>query len=263
MPLVLVWLTRFRVGATRCQVFYGAASFRLRPLDDRLAKEIVGVAALAEPVRRSLYLYVSRQPAPVGRDEAARVVGTTRENAAFHLDRLVREGLLATSFRRLTGKTGPGAGRPSKLYSRTERQLDVTVPRRRYRLAAELLARALDEAQREDRMADVGTVANTLGRSMGTAARASAGRPRSRARSLRHAVEVLEENGFQPVQSPRGVVRLRNCPFDPLPREHRELVCGMNLSFIEGVLSGLGADGVQATRDQRPGMCCVVLRIAR
>ena len=61
-------------------------------------------AALAEPVRRDLYLYVVGQPEPVSRDQAAAGVGVPRHTAKFHLDRLVEEGLLDTEFRRLSGR---------------------------------------------------------------------------------------------------------------------------------------------------------------
>jgi predicted ArsR family transcriptional regulator len=45
-----------------------------------------------------------------------------------------------------------------------------------------------------------------------------------------------------------------------LASQQRELVCGMNLALIEGVLSGARARGLKAVLDPRPGMCCVALR---
>jgi predicted ArsR family transcriptional regulator len=81
------------------------------------------VAVLADPVRRSLYSHVAAQPEPVGRDAAAATAGISRSLAAFHLDRLVEAGLLAVTYRRLSGRTGPGAGRPAKLYARAPRDV--------------------------------------------------------------------------------------------------------------------------------------------
>jgi predicted ArsR family transcriptional regulator len=232
-------------------------------MPDQLADVIAKISVLDEPVRRALYLYVSRRPEPVGRDEAAEATGATRENAAFHLDKLVEEGLLETSFRRLSGKTGPGAGRPAKLYRRSPRQLSVAVPARRYELAAALFAQALEERPGKDRHASVAAAARTFGKSLGAAARSRSRAGSGRAALLRRAIEVLEENGFEPIEEPRGVVRLRNCPFDALARGHPELVCGMNLAFMEGVLAGLEASGLKATFDPQPGSCCVTLaRIA-
>src|SRR2546426_659658 len=85
--------------------------FSMRP--EQLADQIAGVAILADPVRRSLYVYVVGRHADVGRDEAARAVQVSRALAAFHLDKLVAAGLLETSYRRLTKRSGPGAGRPA------------------------------------------------------------------------------------------------------------------------------------------------------
>ena len=73
-------------------------------------------------------------------------MGVARSVAAFHLDRLVADGLLTTEFRRLTGRQGPGAGRPAKLYRRAEREMSVSLPARQYDLAAGLLAAAVNDA---------------------------------------------------------------------------------------------------------------------
>jgi len=47
--------------------------------------------------------------------------------AAFHLDKLLEQGLLDVEFRRISGRAGPGAGRPAKLYRLSARQLEVTL----------------------------------------------------------------------------------------------------------------------------------------
>jgi Helix-turn-helix domain len=67
-----------------------------------LAGRVAAVAALADPIRRSLYLYVSAQPAPVSRDQASDALGIARHTAKFHLDKLAEEGLLDISFKRLS-----------------------------------------------------------------------------------------------------------------------------------------------------------------
>src|SRR4051794_12135317 len=101
------------------------------------------IAVLVDPVRRRVYSHVSEQTEPVGRDATAAALGIGRPLAAFHLDRLVEAGLLDVTYRRLSGRTGPGAGRPSKLYARSRRDVSVSVPARRYELAARLFADAL------------------------------------------------------------------------------------------------------------------------
>src|SRR3954449_4357048 len=87
-------------------------------MEEARTTQVEAVAALAEPTRRRLYDHVVRQAAPVSRDEAAAAGGVPRPTVAFHLDRLVDDGLLDVVFERRTGRTGPGAGRPSKLYRR-------------------------------------------------------------------------------------------------------------------------------------------------
>src|SRR4051812_12146946 len=115
-----------------------------RPLADRVA----AVSALDEPVRRALFEHVSRSEAAVGRDEAAGALGLARSTAAFHLDRLAEEGLLAVESRRRTGRTGPGSGRPAKLYRRAADEVEVSVPERHYDLAGQLLLTGIEAAGR-------------------------------------------------------------------------------------------------------------------
>src|SRR5918998_3133060 len=90
--------------------------------------QVSAVAALDDPTRRRLYDYVVRQPVPVSRDDAVAVLGLPRTTAAFHLDRLVDEGLLEAVYQRRTGRTGPGAGRPAKLYRRSDQHVAVSLP---------------------------------------------------------------------------------------------------------------------------------------
>src|ERR671912_258724 len=153
-----------------------------RPLADRVA----AVSALDQAVSRVLFDHVSRSDPPLGRDKTAEAVGLPRSTAAFHLDRLVDEGLLAVEFRRLTGRTGPGAGRPSKLYTRAAGEVAVTVPERHYDFAGQLLLAAIEEATRtgEPVREALQRTAERAGRALG----ADGG-------SLE---QILEEHGFEP-----------------------------------------------------------------
>jgi predicted ArsR family transcriptional regulator len=218
--------------------------------------QLAEAAILAEPVRRALYLYVARQPGEVSRDQAARAVAITRSLAAYHLDKLVRTGLLEAGYRRLHGRGGPGAGRPSKLYRRSGRDLRVAVPARDYELLARLAVRALDEGGRPE---DVREVARGHGTVLGSRARDAAGPRPDRERLARALVSILSEGGFEPVRRD-GEIRLRNCPFDALATSHRDLVCGMNLALLEGVLQGLGPTGFRAEPRRGPDWCCVAFR---
>lgn len=221
--------------------------------DKRLHDQLELVAALEEPLRRDLYLYVSRQGSPVSRDQAAHALHISRSLAAFHLDRLVETGLLTASFQRLSGRRGPGAGRPSKLYQRSSRQIDLTFPERRYQLAGELLTQALAGSYEEKGRAALRRDAHERGRRMGQDAK-------TRSRSLQGAMSLLRASGFEPERERGGTVVLKNCPFDALAHESREVVCGMNCALVQGMVEGLGIENAEVALEPAPGRCCVVLR---
>ena len=220
-----------------------------------VAAQISAIAALNEPIRRALYAYVVERPGPVGRDEAAEAVGITRELAAFHLDKLLEEGLLDVEYRRLSGRSGPGAGRPAKLYHPSRRQVQVILPERRYELAAHLMAKALEEKDSEPAAA-LDSAARRFGESLGAEARRHLSRRPSVSRLLDTACAVLRDHGFEPIRT-GSEIRLRNCPFDTVAKEHIALVCGMNLALAKGLVRGLGAEGVDVRLDPTPGTCCV------
>src|SRR5262245_46922695 len=220
------------------------------------AKQLRSVAALDEPVRRRLYQYVVGRGRDVSRDEAARAARVSRALAAFHLDKLVEADLLQATFRRLSGRVGPGAGRPSKLYRRAPTQFDLTLPQRRYELAARVLAQVLSDLGSEDSLQVLRNAARDWGRRL--AQEPSMGRPH--ALQLKRAAYALEVLGFEPHRTPDGEIVLRNCPFDSLQADCRDLTCGMNHALIEGLLSGLGLEDVHARLAPRAGMCCVALR---
>jgi predicted ArsR family transcriptional regulator len=225
-------------------------------MDDRTAG-VAAVAALAEPTRRRLYDHVVRQPRPVSRDAAAAATAVPRATAAFHLDRLVDDGLLEVHFERLSGRTGPGAGRPAKLYRRSDCTVTVSLPERRYDLAGNLLAAALDEAEAsgEPPRRVLERAARRRGRELADEARAADDGTRAQDVVLR----LLEDQGFEP-RLEGDAVLLANCPFHALARSHTDLVCGMNLSLLDGVLEGVPAAGLVARLQPEPGRCCVRLR---
>src|SRR5215472_6290101 len=253
------------------------------PQDD---PALTSVSTLSDPVRARLYDFVAGSREPVGRDEAAAAAGIGRATAVYHLDRLVESGLLTVSYRRPPGRSGPGAGRPAKRYARSEREFTVTVPPREYELAAHLLAQAvaadqdgasratLRDAARQfgesagaghratggEAAGDAGPGRGEAGRDRGEADRGDAGRCRGDTERL---AAALRAHGFEPWPGPDGTVVLRNCPFHQLAARHRDIVCGMSLALIEGLVTGLGAEGMRPELDPRPGQCCVVIRAGR
>ena len=213
--------------------------------------DVAAVALLDEPVRRRLYEWVVDQGRWAGREEAAGSLGITRALAAFHLDRLTDAGLLEASYKRLTGRSGPGAGRPARVYRRAERDIAVSLPPRHYELAADLFAAALqqkgDGTPPPELVAAAHAAGARLSEDAGTESNAGL-------------VDVLARAGYEPTAED-GTIRLRNCPFDALVEEHRALVCGTNLALAQGILDGLSnADGpdYQPRLETQAGYCCVL-----
>jgi predicted ArsR family transcriptional regulator len=225
--------------------------------DDAFDSRVTRLGALADPVRRSLYRFVAAQPDAVSRDQAADGVDLPRHTAKFHLDRLVAEGLLVPEFRRLTGRTGPGAGRPAKLYRRVLREVSVSLPARRYDLAGQLLADALQ------RTIDGTPVLEAARAAVERAARTVVERHPTRARDpLRRLVRLLGEVGYEPRQDD-GALALGNCPFARLVDEHRPLVCSLNHDFVSALAEQVGCGAAVSATAPDEGGCCVRVEPSR
>jgi predicted ArsR family transcriptional regulator len=220
------------------------------------------LSALAEPNRRALYEHVAAAGGWVSRDQAADAVGLERGTAAHHLDRLAADGLLETDYQRLSGRRGPGAGRPAKVYRRSQRELGVSLPPRDYGLAGRLLASAVDRSRTSD--VDVTRALDDVARAEGRRlAEEVQARGRSAANRRTVVLEVLELHGFEPRTLDDGSILLANCPFHQLARDHTELICGMNLRLLDAAVESVGGTGLQARLEPEDGQCCVQLRVAR
>lgn len=247
--------------------------------------DVLAIAALEEPNRRRLYDLVATE-GEIGRDLAADRLGISRELAAFHLDRLVEAGLLEAGYRRLSGRTGPGAGRPAKVYRRAARDLAVSLPPRRYEALADLFAEGLAALEREVGTstveAAIAAPARARGRALGVEARRAAGARPGHPRLLESLRELLARQGYEPsvtradVADPgtadtsvagvavggvgvagSATISLCNCPYRSMAEAHRDLTCGANVAWAEGVLDGLGDSELSAEYVPTPGRCCV------
>ena len=212
---------------------------------------VTEIGLLADDVRRELYLYISAQPEPVGRDQAAEALGLPRHQVKFQLDRLESGGLLVADYKRLSGRSGPGAGRPAKVYRRADRDISVSLPGRDYALAGELMAEAITRATRdrepiEDALAHV---AAERGRELGERALGS-GAP------LEIAAEAMTRFGYEP-RVEGDQMMLMNCPFHALAQKHTALVCQMNEALLGGMCERIG--GLTSRLDPGDSRCCVVL----
>jgi len=215
------------------------------------------VATLAEPLRRRTYDHVAAHPEGVNRDGTAETLGVSRSVAAFHLDKLVEAGLLQVDFRRPPGRRGPGAGRPAKWYRRAAGEVTVSVPERRYDLAASLLATAIERAGNAG--VTVTTALREAARERGRRIGAEVGAVGGRSGALEERlVEVLATYGYEP-RVTDGVITLANCPFHLLAEAHRRLVCTMNHELLCGLAEEAGLPDGAARLAPAPGRCCVTL----
>ncbi|PZS12901.1 MAG: transcriptional regulator [Pseudonocardiales bacterium] len=227
---------------------------------DGFDAQVDSVAALGEPNRRALYRFVVAQPAAVSRDHAAAGVGVARHVAKFHLDKLEFDGLLDVEYSRPAGRSGPGAGRPAKLYRRADRDFAVSLPGRRYDLAARVMAQAITTASAtgaplRDALADA---ARETGQGLGRQARHTLGARPSRAAAIKAITQMLESNGYEPRRDGTAIT-LANCPFHSLSQDYTELVCGMNLDLIEGLVQAVDTSGLRPALTPAPNQCCVSL----
>ncbi len=224
---------------------------------DSMERDAAGIGALADPVRHRLYQFVCSQPVPVSRDQAADAVGIAHHQAKFHLDRLTAEGLLETDYARLTGRSGPGAGRTSKLYRRARRDIAVSLPQREYELAGRLMATAIAESATtgEPVVEVLNRVALEYGQRIGATKRP----PADAKAALELTVRVLSKHGYEPRRI-NGEIELANCPFHALAEEQTELACNMNHALITGVADALAPHGPDARLCPGADRCCVVLK---
>ena len=208
--------------------------------ENHLDADLGAIGSLSDPTRRRLYVFVSRSKEPIGRDEAADALGIPRQTAAYHLDRLAEEGLVDVEFLRRSGRTGPGAGRPAKLYKRTDRDHEVSLPPRRYGLAARILLEVVSTGAIKRK--DLAAAAHRIGAELGEVG----------------LDQALRQTGYDPVME-EGEIRFRNCPFHILKTQDQRTVCNLNLGLVEGMLESSG-DKRKAYLEPSETYCCVRVR---
>jgi predicted ArsR family transcriptional regulator len=230
-------------------------------MTQRKQTDIDLLAALQGPTRNRIYQVVRSAQEPLTRDDVAGATGVSARLAGFHLDKLCDLELLRCWYKRPPGRSGPGAGRTSKYYGRSERELRVSIPERRYDLAANILLEAVKSqgpAQRPAR--EVVRAARARGRRIGQEFGKKRRSPALGTKdALRAASEILAQIGYEPYRTDRNTVGLRNCPFNILSEADPIVVCEMNQAFIRGMLRGLGAEGLDATLTRPPDHCCVTI----
>ena len=213
-----------------------------------LNETILQLCVLDDPARRAAYLAVRTAGRPLTRAEVADEVGISVRLAAFHLEKLLSEGFLEANYER--DERSVGVGHPAKRYRPTGIELEVSIPPRRYELAAEILAETLEAGSAEPPLESLADVAAEYGREFGRRARARNGSSR-----LETALDLV---GYETATSGDDVV-LRNCPFRQVAQARPEIICQMNLAFVAGVLDGTRSGSLRAVLSPSTDRCCVVV----
>ena len=225
-------------------------------------------SAFGDPTRREIYLFVHAaseagpdgQPGPgVTASEVAERFVLHPNVARHHLDKLAAGGYVEVA----TGRTGTGAGRPSKRYRVTTPEMSLELPVRHDDLLVTLLGKALGllpDDQAEAMAEEVGLeYGKALAASLGASSPATKASDRASAqKSLRAALhtvaDALTAHGFA-AHAERHGDGLRivsdHCPFGGAAIEH-PVICAVDRGLVRGMLGALYGQADAATSESRP-----------
>jgi len=217
-------------------------------------ESIDAIGLLAEPTRLRVYRCVTESEDPLSRNEVVERTGIGVGVVTFHLEKLAAAGLLVAEFHKPADRRGPGSGRPAKRYRRSPVHQSVDVPPRQFGLLSRVLVEAIVESSHtgEPSTTAAHRVAAETGRRLGSRSADSTSTP--------PVLGTLRSVGYEPREADR-VVTLTNCPFHEAAETQRDLVCGLNLALVEGILRGAECTGARAALVPQPGRCCVSISL--
>jgi predicted ArsR family transcriptional regulator len=223
---------------------------------------------MGEGALREALLFVRGSREPVTADDAATALAVHRSVARARLERLADGGLLETAFKRASGRSGPGAGRPAKFYSAAPESSGLEFPPRHLSV---LLARLLDDVPRDGRDDALRSAGEDFGRHL---ARTAGLRPRASARvGLERMCAAVRSLGFHAsldsFDGDTAVISTPTCPLRPVVTERPEAALidrGMWAGLVERGIRGARAEAVEcethACLDGRES-CAVVIRVRK
>ncbi len=215
--------------------------------DDEFSGAVAAVTtAFGDPTRREIYLF-AKDSSGVTAAEVANRFELHPNVARHHLDKLAAGGYLEVFVERPSG-----AGRPSKCYRASHKEMALEFPGRRGDLLMMLLGRsmALLPPQEAECMAE------TVGEEYGAALAAQIS-PGEGQRSLRAALQTVAEaltaHGFAAHAEEQGAstaVIADHCPFGDIAVQH-PVVCAVDRGIVRGMLAGLYGDRMPVTMSSR------------
>lgn len=189
------------------------------------------IQLLADPTRLKIYRAVLQAAEkPLSAKDIARKFGLHQNVARMHLEKLAGTGLLESRYR----KSGKG-GRPAKEYGMGGKVVAASYPPREYQLLADITLTAVVKGEKTE------TVAREMGFELGQQSLAGAGL--SRASSFNSRVGSLKklaaEQGlcadFIAIGKNGMDIRIHNCIFKELSRQHADVVCILHQQLFIGM----------------------------
>jgi predicted ArsR family transcriptional regulator len=228
-------------------------------------------SAFGDPTRRQIYLYVRAhsEPASEGADEPGPGVTAAAVAESFalhpnvarhHLDKLAGGGYVEVA----TGRSGSGAGRPSKRYRVTAPDMSLEVPVRQDDLIVTLLGKALALLPSEAAEAMAEEVGFEYGAALALAMGGEAANPtelpphgtvpRSFRAALHAVADALTAHGFAAHAERKGnglQLVSDHCPFGTTAIDH-PVLCAVDRGLVRGMLAALYGEADAATSSSRP-----------
>jgi predicted ArsR family transcriptional regulator len=209
-------------------------------------------SAFGDPTRRAIYLYSSSCDDGVTASSVAQRFDLHANVARHHLEKLAAGGHLEVR----GGRSGGGAGRPSKRYVASGRGTAIDLPVRHDELVLTLLARALELLPAEQAAAMAEEVGADYGRAMGSSL-TPADAPRSLRAALTTVADALSAHGFAAHAEGRGGDGLQivadHCPFGPAAVTS-PVLCALERGVVKGMLAALyGTTDARTARSRAQG----------
>lgn len=223
-------------------------------------------SAFGDPTRREIYLFVHERSEPSAEDGAGTGITAAEVAERFvlhpnvarhHLDKLAAGGYVEVA----TGRTGSGAGRPSKRYRVTAPEMTLELPVRHDDLLVTLLGKALSLLPDEQAEAMAEEVGLEYGKAMAGAmggvdhsGEAATGAVQKSFRAALHSVaDALTAHGFA-AHAERHGDGLRivsdHCPFGGAAIEH-PVICAVDRGLVRGMLGALYGQADPSTSESR------------